>query len=218
MRFWLAALFFLVFCIGARADVVIDDSKSYPDSYTTPRGEKGAVTIKCTGVKVVVDTSLPSEGGAAGTDVILLNPNMLNKQPKAVRLFVFAHECGHTQPEIDDSELLADKYAVKRGVEEGWLDEAGLKQVCESFDDAPATRRTPSGLPNTASMLTNSRMKPSALFRSRNCRPQRTTPMIRRPSSSGTPRGGGAGSTASIRSTKHLPSTQNTEGTYEHRT
>jgi hypothetical protein len=145
MRFWLAALFFLVFCIGAHADVVIDDSKSYPDSYTTPRGEKGAVTIKCTGVKVVVDTSLPSEGGAAGTDVILLNPNMLNKQPKAVRLFVFAHECGHTQPEIDDSELLADKYAVKRGVEEGWLDEAGLKQVCESFDDAPATRTHPSG-------------------------------------------------------------------------
>lgn len=147
MRFWLAALFFLIICMGAHADVTIDDSKTYPKSYTTPRGEKGAVTITCPGIKgVLVDSSLPSEGGATGSgDYILLNPSMLNKQPKAVRLFIFAHECGHTQPEIDDSELLADKYAVFRGVEEGWLDRAGLDQVCDSFEDAPATRSHPSG-------------------------------------------------------------------------
>ncbi len=135
-----AVAFIAVLCLPAHAEVTIDDGKTYPDYYKT----EGTKTT-CPGVKVVIDYDLPSEGGAAGSDVILLNPNMMNKQLKAVRLFVFAHECGHTQPEIGDSELLADKFGVFKGVEEGWLDQAGVAQVCDSFEDAPATSSHPSG-------------------------------------------------------------------------
>lgn len=144
---WLAiGVFAFLACliVPANAVIVVDDNKKYPDYYATGTG-KDRVKTQCPGVRVLIDYDIPSEGGAAGRDIILLNPKYMNKAPKAVRLFVFNHECGHTQPEIDDSELLADKYAVFKGVKEGWLDEDGLKQVCDSFEDAPATSSHPSG-------------------------------------------------------------------------
>jgi hypothetical protein len=89
----------------------------------------------------MIDRDLPSEGGA-GDDFLILNPDMLAQQPKTVRVFVFAHECGHLT--VGDSELAADCFAVNRGVREHWLDRKGLDQVCDSFEGAPATDTHPS--------------------------------------------------------------------------
>lgn len=97
--------------------------------------------MNCGRAEIMIDRELPSEGGA-GDDFLILNPDMLNEQPKIVRLFVFTHECGHLN--IGDSELGADCWAVKRGVSEGWLDRKGLDQVCRSFDGAPETDTHPS--------------------------------------------------------------------------
>ena len=89
-----------------------------------------------------MDRRLPSEGAAA-PGVLILNPRMLNEQPAIVRLFVFHHECGHHH--VGESELKADCWAVDRGVRDGWLDQRGLKEVCDSFEDAPETSSHPSG-------------------------------------------------------------------------
>lgn len=97
--------------------------------------------VRCGNAEIMLDNSLPSEGGA-GDDFLILNPQMINKQPKAVRLFVFSHECGHLV--VGDSELDADCFGVKRGVQEGWLDRGGLRQVCDSFEGAPETDTHPS--------------------------------------------------------------------------
>ena len=97
--------------------------------------------VQCGKVDILLDKDLPSEGGA-GDDVLVLNPDMLQKQPKIVRLFVFKHECGHLT--VGDSELKADCYAVHQGVSEGWLDRKGLGQVCDSFEGAPETDTHPS--------------------------------------------------------------------------
>jgi hypothetical protein len=97
--------------------------------------------MRCGRAEIMIDRELPSEGGA-GDDFLILNPDMLNEQPKTVRLFVFTHECGHLS--VGDSELGADCWAVKRGVSEGWLDRKGLDQVCRSFDGAPETDTHPS--------------------------------------------------------------------------
>lgn len=97
--------------------------------------------VACEKADIYVDRTLPSEGGAGDTTLIL-NPNMLNKQPPTVRLFVFTHECGHIH--IGDSELDADCYAVTHGVRDGWLDRKGLDQVCDSFEGAPETPTHPS--------------------------------------------------------------------------
>jgi len=97
--------------------------------------------VSCGKAEIMLDNSLPSEGGA-GDDFLILNPTMINKQPRAVRLFVFSHECGHLV--VGDSELDADCYGVKRGVMEGWLDRKGLREVCSSFEGAPETDTHPS--------------------------------------------------------------------------
>ena len=97
--------------------------------------------VSCGKADIYVDHDLPSEGGAGDT-VLILNPDMMNQQPPAVRLFVFSHECGHISG--GDSELDADCFAVNRGVRERWLDRKGLTEVCDSFEGAPETDSHPS--------------------------------------------------------------------------
>jgi hypothetical protein len=82
-------------------------------------------TVHCKSVRIVTDSRLPSEG-AASPGQLFLNPRMLGEQPPTVRLFVFHHECGHHS--VGASELGAE-----------------LSQVCQSFEDAPATPTHPSG-------------------------------------------------------------------------
>ena len=101
----------------------------------------GGHKLNCNNAQIMVDRTLPSEGGA-GDDFVILNPDMLKNQPETVRIFVFKHECGHLT--VGDSELKADCYAVQQGVREHWLDRKGLDQVCQSFDGAPETDTHPS--------------------------------------------------------------------------
>jgi hypothetical protein len=75
--------------------------------------------------------------------LLVINPKLLSFQPRPVRLFVFQHECGHHH--VGASEMNADCWAVRRGVLDGWLDRAGLVQICKSFGDAPVTATHPSG-------------------------------------------------------------------------
>jgi pyruvate/2-oxoglutarate dehydrogenase complex dihydrolipoamide acyltransferase (E2) component len=101
----------------------------------------GGHKLNCNNAQIMVDRTLPSEGGA-GDDFVILNPDMLKNQPETVRIFVFKHECGHLT--VGDSELKADCFAVQQGVREHWLDRKGLDQVCQSFDGAPETDTHPS--------------------------------------------------------------------------
>lgn len=98
--------------------------------------------LRCGRARNVLDGRLPSEGAAA-PGVLIINPRLINRMPQTVRLFVFYHECGHHH--VGASELKADSWAVMRGVAEGWLDREGLKQVCRSFGNMPATPTHPSG-------------------------------------------------------------------------
>lgn len=98
-------------------------------------------SLRCGKVRNVLDRGLPSEGAAA-PGVLIINPRLLNRMPETVRIFVYYHECGHHS--IGSSELGADCWAVKRGVNEGWLDRAGLRQVCRSFGNMPRTPTHPS--------------------------------------------------------------------------
>lgn len=101
----------------------------------------GGRKVQCHNAQIMIDRTLPSEGGA-GDDFVILNPDMLKNQPETVRIFVFKHECGHLT--VGDSELKADCFAVQQGVHEHWLDRKGLDQVCQSFDGAPETSTHPS--------------------------------------------------------------------------
>ena len=100
-------------------------------------------SVQCGNVRARLDSNLPGLGAAApGARLLILNPARLQRQPDTVRLFVYYHECGHHH--VGASELQADCWGVDRGVREGWLDAAGLKQVCASFGGMPETPTHPS--------------------------------------------------------------------------
>ena len=99
--------------------------------------------LRCGGVRTILDPHLPNLGLAA-PGVLVINPGLLKRRATTVGLFVFHHECGHHQ--VGESELGADCWAVNRGVRDGWLDSAGLKEVCGSFEGAPETDTHPSAV------------------------------------------------------------------------
>ena len=92
--------------------------------------------LRCGRVRNVLDPGLPTLGSAS-PGVVVLNPYLLNRQPNAVRLFVFHHECGHHY--VGASELGADCWAVNQGVRQGWLDQQAIEQVCQDFGNYPAS-------------------------------------------------------------------------------
>lgn len=135
--------------------------------------------VSCGKADIMIDRTLPSEGGA-GETVLILNPNMLNKQPPTVRLFVFTHECGHIT--VGDSELDADCYAVDHGVRDGWLDNKGLSEVCDSFEGTPETDSHPSAKRRCANL---DRCFAKAMA-NRSVRPPAPVPAVMPPSTTAT--------------------------------
>jgi hypothetical protein len=87
--------------------------------------------LRCGKARNVVDPHLPNLGLAA-PGVLVMNPRLLNRWPA--------------------SELAADCWAVKQGVRQGWLDRDGLRQVCRSFGNGPATSTHPSSAARCASL------------------------------------------------------------------
>ena len=100
--------------------------------------------LRCGDVRNVLDARLLNLGiSVPDAKLLVINPALVARQPGTVRLFVYHHECGHHH--VGASERGADCWAVRRGVREGWLDSAGLAQICKSFANAPATATHPSG-------------------------------------------------------------------------
>ncbi len=100
-------------------------------------------TMRCGNIRSRLDPGLDNLGlSVPDRALIVVNPALLSREPETVRLFVFAHECGHHH--VGGSELGADCWAVKRGLSEGWLSRDGLKQVCRSFGNMPETSTHPS--------------------------------------------------------------------------
>ncbi len=98
--------------------------------------------VRCGRRPIVLNPQFDSWGGAY-PGFIILNPPALKKLPKAVRLFVFAHECGHQFRGRDED--TADSFAIRRGVRRGWLNAKGLQQICQFISKIPADSAHPPG-------------------------------------------------------------------------
>jgi len=81
--------------------------------------------------------------GGATKGRIILNPEKLAKLSDPVRLYIYAHECGHQL--YGTKETRADCYSVQRGRREGWLNSEGMDQICHFLKDYPADWVHPSG-------------------------------------------------------------------------
>lgn len=84
----------------------------------------------------VIDPKFDSWGGAY-PGYLILNPDRLKGLPTPVKLFVFAHECGHQF--VGRNEDAADCFGIKRGRRYGWLKPEGLEQVCEFISKLKGT-------------------------------------------------------------------------------
>ena len=72
--------------------------------------------------------------GAAYPGFLILNPKLLSRVSTAVKMWIYAHECGHQFRGPDEE--TADCFAVQRGRRQGWLTPEGLEEVCKFI--APA--------------------------------------------------------------------------------
>ncbi len=81
----------------------------------------------------VLDNNL-DDYGAAYPGFLILNPKLLNKVSTPVKMWIYAHECGHQFRGPDEE--TADCFAVQRGRRSGWLTTEGLEEVCRFI--APA--------------------------------------------------------------------------------
>ena len=76
----------------------------------------------------VLDSQL-DDYGAAYPGFLILNPRLIAKVSTTVKLWIFAHECGHQFRGPDEER--ADCFAVQRGRRQKWLTVEGLEQICE---------------------------------------------------------------------------------------
>jgi hypothetical protein len=81
----------------------------------------------------VLDNQL-DDYGAAYPGFIILNPRLMNKVSPVVKMWIYAHECGHQFRGPDEE--TADCFAVQRGRRQGWLRPEGLEEVCEFIKPA----------------------------------------------------------------------------------
>lgn len=81
----------------------------------------------------VLDNKL-DDYGAAYPGFLILNPKLVAKVSTVVKLWIFAHECGHQFRGPDEE--TADCFAVQRGRRQGWLDAGGVEEICKFITPA----------------------------------------------------------------------------------
>jgi hypothetical protein len=111
--------------IVPHGDLVIDNQRLY-----------------CGRRPTVLDHNL-DDYGAAFPGFLILNPKLMARVSTPVKLWIYAHECGHQFRGPD--EATADCFAVQRGRRQGWLTAQGLSQVCQFIKPAKGSWMHPAG-------------------------------------------------------------------------
>ena len=78
-----------------------------------------------------------------GLKLIVLNKTILEGYAPAVRKFIFAHECAHSDPAVAEDEMAADCAASRKGASEGWLDRPNVIKVCAHLSRFPVDATHP---------------------------------------------------------------------------
>lgn len=81
----------------------------------------------------VLDNNL-DDYGAAYPGFLILNPKLLKRVSTPVKMWIYAHECGHQFRGPDEE--TADCFAVQRGRRQKWLTLEGLEEVCRFISPA----------------------------------------------------------------------------------
>jgi hypothetical protein len=101
------------------------------------RTEIDGHVMSCGAAPTILDPHYPDFGGSF-PGFLVLNPKLFAGLSTPVKLWIFSHECAHQT--VGNDEVKADCVAVQRGRRDGWLDAAGLAQVCAFMAPARGDR------------------------------------------------------------------------------
>jgi hypothetical protein len=135
--FMLTALVLATACARPPAELQVGADPS-PEEYLAAAGTDATIvpagqlaldgrTQTCAARPTVLDPGL-NDYAVAYPKFIILNLRLLAKVATPVKLWIYAHECGHHYHGPDETK--ADCYGVRRGRSEGWLTAEGLEQIC----------------------------------------------------------------------------------------
>lgn len=94
------------------------------------------IPVNCGSVTTILDPSL-NDVGMARPGVIVLNPNILSNMSTSMRLFWYAHECGHHI--VGANEAAADCWAIRTGRDQGWFPPYAFDEMIEQFRYNPGS-------------------------------------------------------------------------------
>lgn len=131
-------------CLLAAPVTAAEDNIPTPEEYVGHVGGDAQIVppnqlqldgnrMDCGHRPTVLDSQL-DDYGAAYPGFVILNPKLLNRVSTVVKMWIFAHECGHQFRGPDEE--TADCFAVQRGKRRGWLNEEGLEEVCRFISPA----------------------------------------------------------------------------------
>lgn len=143
-RFSLLTAGLVAFVWLAGAAGVQADNTPTPEEYVAHIGGDAKIVLPgqlkldnrkqiCGQRPTVLDSQL-DDYGAAYPGFLILNPKLIDKVSTPVKLWIFAHECGHQFRGPDEE--VADCFAVQRGRRQGWLTPEGLDEVCRFISPA----------------------------------------------------------------------------------
>ena len=93
-------------------------------------GSSSSTATRCRAAqRPTVEDSQLDDYGAAYPGFLIMNPRLLDKVSTPVKMWIYAHECGHQFRGPDEE--TADCFAVQRGRRQGWLKPEGLEEVCK---------------------------------------------------------------------------------------
>jgi hypothetical protein len=98
--------------------------------------------LSCGRRPTVLDSTL-DDYGAAYPGFLIINPRLIARVPKAVKLWIYSHECGHQFR--GPNEEVADCFAVQRGRRQRWLTTDGVEQICRFIRPAKGSNMHYSG-------------------------------------------------------------------------
>jgi hypothetical protein len=107
--------------------------------------------VTCAGSPTVLDPNL-DDYAIAYPRFIVVNPTLMNRVATPVKLWIYAHECGHVVRGWDQNTgatrvdtAKADCFGVQRGRRDGWLTPQALNQICKFIGPGPADSMHSSG-------------------------------------------------------------------------
>lgn len=98
------------------------------------QGNIDGIPVTCGPYGVLLSVNAPGVAFFNG-QMILINPLIFNTQPTFLKLFIYAHECGHSV--VGSNEDWADCWATKVGRNQGWFPPQAFQLLIQQLQRAP---------------------------------------------------------------------------------